>query len=183
MVQGIRQGKMGRWLTLTGFGKIDDLGEDATVPNWMLSDRERNGVREAIVTSGDIQLRGGIQPDVVILEGWPETELPPKGPTKIWTSNRGEKFAVRLVVAELGFTSDMCSSSTVTRKQVKYGPLVAALRNVGWDVAPLTHVITVGARATVPTRNASVLKELGIVKAADQKTMQRALWRIQQQYT
>ena len=52
---------------------------------------------------------------------------------------------------------------------------MAALRNAGWDVAPLTHVITVGARATVPTRNADVLKELGIVKAADQKTMQRTL--------
>ena len=79
-------------------------------------------------------------------------------------------------MAELGFKSDMCSSSTVSRKQDKYGPLVAALRNAGWDVAaPLTHVITVGARATVPTRNANVLKELGIVKVADQKTIQRRL--------
>ncbi len=175
LVQGIRQGKMGRWLTLTGFGKVDDLGEDATVPNWMLSKKEKEAVRETIVTSGDIQLRGGIQPDIVILEGWPETELPPRGPAKFWKSNSGEKFAVKLVIAELGFTSDMCSSSTVSRKRDKYGPLVAALRNAGWDVAPLTHVITVGARATVPTRNADVLKELGIVKAADQKTMQRTL--------
>ena len=42
-------------------------------------------------------------------------------------------------------------------------------------MAPLTHVITVGARATVPTRNANVLKKLGIVKVADQKTKQ---WRL-----
>ena len=83
---------------------------------------------------------------------------------------------MKLVVAELGFiTSDTCSSSTVSRKRDKYGPLVAALRNAGWDVAPLTHVITVGARATVPTINANVLKELGIVKVADQKTIQRGL--------
>jgi hypothetical protein len=175
LVQGIRQGKLGRWLTLTGFGKVDDLGEDATVPDWMLSKIEKDKVCETIVTSGDIELRGGIQPDIVIIEGWPETEQPPSGPTKTWTSKTGEKIAVRLIIAELGFTSDMCFSNTVSRKQDKYGPLIAALRNAGWNVAPLTHVITVGARATVPTRNANVLKELGIVKVADQKVMQRRL--------
>ena len=36
-------------------------------------------------------------------------------------------------------------------------------------------IITVGARATVPTITANVLKELGIVKVADQKTIQRRL--------
>jgi hypothetical protein len=36
-------------------------------------------------------------------------------------------------------------------------------------------VITVGARATVPTRNANLLKELGIVKVGAQKTMQQRL--------
>ena len=175
LIQGIRQGKMGRWLTLTGFAKVDDLGEEATVPDWMLSKREKDKVRETTVTLGDIQLRGGIQPDIIILEGWPETEQPPSGPTKTWTSRSGENIAVKLIVAELGFTSDMCFSDTVSRKRDKYGPLVAALRNAGWDVAPLTHVITVGARATVPTRNANVLKELGIGKVADQKTIQRRL--------
>jgi hypothetical protein len=53
--------------------------------------------------------------------------------------------------------------------------LIAALRNAGSSRAPLTHVITVGARATVPIRNANVLKELGLVKVADQKTIQRRL--------
>ena len=37
LVQGIRQGKLGARLTLIRFGKADDLGEDATVPDWMLS--------------------------------------------------------------------------------------------------------------------------------------------------
>jgi hypothetical protein len=69
----------------------------------------------------------------------------------------------------------MCFSRTVSRKREKYGPLIAALRNASWNVAPLTHVIGVGARATVPIRNANVLKELGIVKVADQKAMQRRL--------
>jgi hypothetical protein len=90
---------MGRWLTLTGFGKVDDLGEDATVPDWMLSKTEKDKVRETTVTSRDIQLRGGIQPDIVILEGWPETEQPPSGPTKTWTSRSGENIAVKLIVA------------------------------------------------------------------------------------
>jgi hypothetical protein len=144
-------------------------------PDWMLSKTEKDRVRETIVTSGDIQLRGALQPDIVILEGWPETEQPPSGPTKSWTSRSGENIAVKLIVAELGFTLDMSFSDTVFRKRKKHGPLVAALRNAGWSVAPLTHVITVGARATVPTRNANVLKELGIVKVAEQKAMQRRL--------
>jgi hypothetical protein len=28
--------------------------------------------------------RGGIRPDVMILEGWPETSPPPQGPTKTY---------------------------------------------------------------------------------------------------
>jgi hypothetical protein len=139
----------------------------------MLSKTEKDKVRGTIVTSGDIQLRGGIQPDIIVLEGWPETEQPPSGPTKTWASRSGENIEVKLIVAKLGFTSDMCFSDTVSRKEDKHRPLVAALRNTGWSVAPLTHVITVVARATVPTRNANVLKELGIVKVADEKTIQR----------
>jgi hypothetical protein len=73
------------------FWKVDDLGEDATVPDWMLSKREKDKVRETTVKSGDIQLRGGIQPDIMILEGWPETEQPPSGPTKTWTSRSERK--------------------------------------------------------------------------------------------
>jgi hypothetical protein len=49
------------------------------------------------------------------------------------------------------------------------------VRNASWSVAPLTHVITVRTRATVPVRNAKELKKLGIVKVADQETMQRGL--------
>jgi hypothetical protein len=60
LIQGIRQGKTGRWLTLTGFGKVDHVGEDAMVPDWMLSKTEKDKVRETTVTSGYIQLRGGI---------------------------------------------------------------------------------------------------------------------------
>jgi hypothetical protein len=36
-------------------------------------------------------------------------------------------------------------------------------------------VITVAARATVPNRNAIALKELGIMRLADQTAMQRRL--------
>jgi hypothetical protein len=45
LVQGILQGKLGRWRTLTGFGKVNDLGENATVPDWMLSKTEKDKVR------------------------------------------------------------------------------------------------------------------------------------------
>jgi hypothetical protein len=85
----------------------------------MLSKKEKDKVRETTITSGDIQLRGRIQPDIIILEGWPETEQPPSGPTKTWTSRSGGKIAVKLIVAELGFTSDMCFSDRVSRKRDK----------------------------------------------------------------
>jgi hypothetical protein len=66
-------------------------------------------------------------------------------------------------------------AGAVTRKQEKNKPLTAVSRKAGWSVAPLTHVITVGARATVPITNANVLKELGMMKVADQKNMQQRL--------
>jgi hypothetical protein len=80
-----------------------------------------------------------------------------------------------LIIVELRFTSDMSFPDTVFRKRDKYGSLIAARRHVGWSVAPLTHVITVGARATVPSRNENVLKELVFVKVADQEAMRRRL--------
>jgi hypothetical protein len=30
--------------------------------------------------------RGGVRPDIMILEGWPETSLPPQGPSKTYTN-------------------------------------------------------------------------------------------------
>jgi hypothetical protein len=104
---------------------VDDLGKDATVPDWVLSKTEKDKVRETIVTAGDIQLRRGIQPDiVVIIDGRPETEQPPSGrPTKTWTSRSGESIVVNeLIIAEVGFTSDMSFPDTTFRKRDKYGP-------------------------------------------------------------
>jgi hypothetical protein len=75
----------------------------------------------------------------------------------------------------LGFPSDINFAGTDTRTQEKYRPFIAALRKAGWSVAPLTHLVTVGARATVPIRNAYVLEELRILKVADQKSMQHGV--------
>jgi hypothetical protein len=61
----------------------------------------------------------------------------------------------------------MSIAGIVTRKQDKYRPLIAALRNAGWSVALLTHVNTGRARATVSIRNEIVPKELGIVNVVD----------------
>jgi hypothetical protein len=162
---------LGKWLTLTGFGKVDDFGEDARVSDWMLPKTEK--VCKTVIKSGDIQFSGEIQPDTLMVVGWPATEQPPSGPTRTWTSANVDKIAVKLIIAEMGFTSDMSFSGTVTRKQEKYRTLIAAMKKSGLSVAPLTHVITVGSRATVPIRNANVLKELGIVKVANQKLCSR----------
>jgi hypothetical protein len=53
---------------------------------------------------------------------------------------------------------------TVDRKQHKCAPLIRELEREGWNVRPTVHVITVGARATVPIRNVEILKSLGIIK-------------------
>jgi hypothetical protein len=117
LVQGICQCKLGRWFTLTGFGNVGALGEDATVSGWMLSKTEKDKVCETTVTSGDIQLRGGRQLDMVIVDGWPEIEKPPSGPVGTWTSASGDKIAVKLIIAELGFTAAMSFAGTVTRNK------------------------------------------------------------------
>ena len=120
-------------------------------------------------------MAGGIRPDIMILENWPETSAPPEGPTTTYTGRRGEVRQVKVIIAELGFSSDLGFQKTVDRKQRKYGPLIKALEAEGWIVDPTVHVITVGVRATVPTRNAEVLRNLGIIKKSDQQHTQSKL--------
>ena len=132
----IRQGKLGRWLTLTSFGRVDDQGEQQTIPDWMLPPtakaalrRERGaaemegetagggeppteGARPGGPPAGRAQPKktptGGIQPDiVVVLEGWPETVDPPGCPVTHWTSPEGARRAVRVRIGELACTSDL----------------------------------------------------------------------------
>eukprot|EP00976_Prorocentrum_cordatum_P031643 643877-Prorocentrum_minimum.AAC.1 len=67
-----------------------------------------------------------VQPDIVVLEGWPETVDPPKCPVTHWTSpTRGTRRAVRVRIGELACTSsDLQSDSrAVSRKRAKYEPL------------------------------------------------------------
>ena len=69
---------------------------------------------------------------VVIIDGWPETKQPPGGPSKTWTSRSGEILAVKLIIAEMEFSSGMSFAGTITRKQENYRTLIlAALRNAG----------------------------------------------------
>jgi hypothetical protein len=63
----------------------------------------------------------------------------------------------------------------VDRKQHKYNPLIEELEREGWNVRPTVHVITVGVRATVPIRNAEVLKSLGIKEKPAQQKVQASM--------
>jgi hypothetical protein len=79
-------------LTITSFGKIDGLGDPETIPPWMLSEEGRSRVKRTLPTGGTNEQvagdeppsRGEIRPDIMILEGWPETSPPPEGPTKTY---------------------------------------------------------------------------------------------------
>jgi hypothetical protein len=87
LIKGITGGKLGRWLTIISFGKIDVLGDQETIPAWMLSEEGRsNKVKQPIpeTDAGDTGrlVVAGIRPDIMILEGWPETIPPPGGATK-----------------------------------------------------------------------------------------------------
>ena len=65
LTKGIRAGKLGRWLTITSFGKTDGLGDPETIPSWMLSDEGRARVKLPIPdTTGDTreQMAEGRQP-------------------------------------------------------------------------------------------------------------------------
>ena len=49
------------------------------------------------------------------------------------------------------------------------------LEREGWNVHGKIHVITIGVRATVPTRNDEVLKEMGVSEKRDRKSLQQDL--------
>ena len=46
LTKGIRNGKLGRWLTITSFGRVDGLADPETIPAWMLSEGGRNRVKQ-----------------------------------------------------------------------------------------------------------------------------------------
>ena len=71
-------------------------------------------------------VRGGVRPDIMIREGWPETSPPPQGPSKTYISEpqttgvtganankrkRHEKRRVTIIIGELGFSSDLNPTS------------------------------------------------------------------------
>jgi hypothetical protein len=126
--------------------------------------------------------RGGIRPDIMILEGWPETSPPPQGPTKTYKMRADESKMradesrrVTIIIRELGFSSDLGFQKTVDRKQHKYAPLIRELEREDWNVRPTVHVVTVGVRATVPIRNVEILKSLGIKEKPAQQKVQASM--------
>ena len=88
---------------------------------------------------------------------------------------RLEERKVTVIIGELGFSSDLNPQKTVERKQRKYAPLIEELIKEGWNVDPTVRVITVGVRATVPTRNIGVLDDLGIKDKTSQQKVQASM--------
>jgi acid stress-induced BolA-like protein IbaG/YrbA len=127
--------------------------------------------------NGNERMAGGICPDIMILENWPETSPPPGGPTKTYKGERGGSRRFTIIIVELGFSSDLGLQKTVDRKQHTYAPLIKELEREGWNVRPTIHAITVGVRATVPIRNVEVLKSLGIKEKQAQQKVQAPAWR------
>ena len=64
----------------------------------------------------------------MILEGWPEGEEPPARPTKKWEPATGRPGrGVKIILGELGFSSDLSTGKTIARKQQKYAALIREL--------------------------------------------------------
>ena len=178
LLRHIRRGKHGRWLTLTSFGTVDGQPEQNVVPEWMIPAEKLRELTQANCgpQSEGPGVRQGTKPDIIILVGWPETAPLPTGPTKQYRSSTGNR-RVGLVIGELGCTSDLKPEVTVERKAARYETLIRALGDAGWEVDPELHVITVGVRGTVPTRNHDVLERLGIAARADRRKAQAELAR------
>ena len=67
------------WRVLVGRG---DTPEDITVPDWMLPKDTKLGItRERIEWEGE-SVKCGINPDMIILQGWPATVAHPAGPVR-----------------------------------------------------------------------------------------------------
>ena len=152
-------GTKGKHLTLHSFGRENGEREQQSVPDWMLQTLTGVG-------------RLAYKPDYLMLEGWPATAPPPSQVVK----SRGG-VTVRVVLADLTFTMDCDSEdweAARREKQVKYTPLLHAMRAAGWLVNPTVQVITVGHRATLPLSNKNPMLELG-VRSGDIQELQRAL--------
>ena len=62
---------------------------------------------------------------------------------------------------------------TRAAKQEHYEPLVEELQLAGWEVHMEVHVLTVGARATVPKTNEEELEALGVNSKTERARIQR----------
>ena len=115
----------------------------------------------------------------MILEGWPEGAEPPARPTKKWEPATGRPGrGVKIILGELGFSSDLSTGKTIARKQQKYAALIRELEAEGWRVDDHIRVITVGVRATVPLSNDDELKALGIADRRGRQALQHTFARI-----
>ena len=63
LTKEIRGGKLGGWLTITSFGRIDGLGDPETIPPWMLSEGDgMNRVKRTLPTGGTSEQVAGEEP-------------------------------------------------------------------------------------------------------------------------
>jgi hypothetical protein len=83
------------------------------------------------------------KPDFVIIKGWPRDRAPPTGPTRE-KQERGQK--VELILGELKYTDDNKMHEKHGDIVQKYAPLIARLREVGWDVRPFTASVVTALR-------------------------------------
>jgi hypothetical protein len=156
-----------RWLTLSNFGRIDGNPQDEMVPEWMLGPEAR--ARILALPKGE----RGINPDVIVLENWPSNEPPPTKPGRYRMGTGGHEHVIKLHVIELGFCSDFQHPAKYAQKQNHYAPLLQELAGAGWTVHKQVHVITIGARATVPVTNNTVLASLGNMDAKSIAALQK----------
>ena len=171
--KSVKEGKLAKFYILTSFGRTNGEAEDITVPDWMLAKDTKLTITAKQVTDEEGEtVRCGINPDMVILKGWPSTETPPTEPVQ---THSGE--SITLMLAEHACTSDLKPSRVVERKKLKYRELVLALREAGWRVQDEVIVTTVGVRGTVPLANDEALQKLGVHEKATRRWVQTAMAR------
>jgi hypothetical protein len=156
---------MGRYLTLTNFGRTDGDPEEKTVPLWMLPG-DRTGLPD--------------KPDFVIIRGWPTDRALPTGPTQE-VQERG--ITVELILAELKYTDDGKMHEKHASIVHKYAPLIARLRDAGWKVRPFTASVVVGHRSTALLINHTALNTVGAKGKKEQQRVHNSMVDVSIDYT
>jgi hypothetical protein len=163
MLKAIRKGAHGAWHTVCDIGKQEKMKNivhqyQNRIPSWILPNESPD-------------MRGKCRPDILIVEGLKEGTSP----------NRNEFHRYKMIIVEVGYTSDTRWQEKVLEKQSQHAELIAALERQGWHVD--SHIILLGVAGCVYTKHTvAPLHKLGMTHNNSLKKLLMKLHRLSIQW-